>query len=221
MLLLALCLPLSACSLPCFLTGRCPKPPALELYRLEIPDGGGRDTTVAGAPLTGSLAIAPYITPGLYGRRNIVFRIEDSQYGTYPSREWAIPLADQLGLLSERVIERQPLTTERAVFDPPSRRSQTYIWRGSVRQFDEVDRGRDVFVAVELEAQLIRTSDDSVLWTGSAKRERPVPDPTMPAIIRTLSQLADETVAELAADARLALARTGASTARAESDGKP
>ena len=194
--------------------------PARELYRLRFPgvadsvsvirDGDG----TAGRLAPGSVAIAPYVAPGLYGDRAVVFRVGDGEYGAYPNREWVMPLPTMLGLLTEDVLSVRPITVERAIYDPPSLHRQTYIWRGMIRELEEVDRGRDVFAAVRLEARLVRTSDDSVLWSGSARLERPVPAGTMPAIVATLSQLAAEAIAQLADEARIALARPAASAVR-------
>ena len=45
----------------------------------------------------GSVAVSRYVTPGLYGERGIVYRVGESGYATYLSREWAIPLGEMLG----------------------------------------------------------------------------------------------------------------------------
>jgi ABC-type uncharacterized transport system auxiliary subunit len=202
---------LSGVATGCPFAGRVP---AREMYRLTLPDTGlGPSAAAATAPLKGTMAILGYATPGIYGEPGIVFRIGESEYGAYPSREWALPLGDQLGVLTERVLARIPVTTEPAVFDPPSKRSQTYLWRGTVREFDEVDRGKQVFGAVRFDVRLVRASDDSLLWSGSARAEREVRNPTMSNIVQALSALADEVVSELAGRARRELAGPRVGTA--------
>lgn len=191
--------------------------PARELYRLRVPtmQGAVRPALIpATAPLPGSMAIVAFETPGLYGERSIVFRLGDNEYGLYPAREWALPLGDMLGMVTEEVLARQPITSDPARFDPPSRRSRTWLWRGSVREFEEVNRGREVLASVHLEASLVRTADDSVLWSGTSRQERVVPNPTMENIVRTLSDLAAEVLGELARDAAATVAGTSAATAR-------
>ena len=184
--------------------------PAREYYRLSIADSvpvASRDSATA-VLRAGTLGIAPYVTPGIYAETGIAYRVGESEYGTYPSREWAIPLSQMLGVLTEGVLRRAPLTTAPALFDPPSLRSQTYVWRGTVREFEEVDRGKAVSAVVRIDAALVRTADDSVVWTGSARREAPVPAPTMDSVVRTLSSLATDAVASLVADADVALRRS-------------
>jgi ABC-type uncharacterized transport system auxiliary subunit len=187
--LLGFVVPMSGCPF----TGRVP---AREMYRLSLPDTGAGGSA-ASAPLKGTLAILSYAAPGVYGEPGVVFRIGESEYGAYPNREWAVPLGEQLGVLTERILARNPLSTEPAVFDPPSKRSQTYMWRATIREFDEVDRGKQVFAAVRIDARLVRADDDSVLWSGTASAEREVPTQNMAGIVQTMSVLAEQVVAEL------------------------
>jgi uncharacterized lipoprotein YmbA len=188
----------------------CPHLPARELYRLAVIDSAASPliplANGARPVLTGTMAIAPYTTPGIYGDAGIVYRVGDSQYGVYPSREWAIPLGDQLGMMTEQVMRRTPLTSGETVFRPASRRSHQYVWRGAVRRFDEVDRGKEVFASVQLEAQLVRVADDSVVWSGSASAEQLVTEPTMPHIVAVLSSISEELVQRLVHEARAAAA---------------
>lgn len=189
--------------------------PVRELYRLTIPDSVfGGNTGVPGGQLTGSIAIERYVSPGLYGDASLVYRVDENAYGAYPSREWAIPLADQLGVLTESQLRRRPLTTAGAIFHPPSPRSHQYIWRGTIRQFEEVDRGRQVLASVHLDAMLVRTADDSVMWTGTARAERPVDKPTMAEIVATLSTLSASVVSALVDDAARAVAARSAAAGR-------
>jgi ABC-type uncharacterized transport system auxiliary subunit len=190
-----------------------------EYYRLRLPERAdsvtllGHDGT-AESLLTGGVAIVPYVTPGLYGDGNIVYRIDDSAYGAYPNREWAVPLQTMLGMLTEDVFRARPMTRDPAVFDPPSPHSYPYVWRGFVRELEEVDRGNQVFAVVRLDARLIRARDDSILWAGSARSERLVPEGTMPAIVEALSVLSTQVIVQLQDSARAALVRPAASAAR-------
>lgn len=179
--------------------------PATELYRLSA--AAPRDERAAAAArgrLEGTVAVLPFESPRLYAQRGIVYRLDATRYGVYAGREWAISLGDMLGALTTDALEAEPLTRDGVVFDPPSRRGVTYVWRGAVREFEEVDRGTAVFAAVHLEAQLVRASDDVVVWSGRRRLERAVPVPTMAAIVDALSSLASEAISGLIADAKLA-----------------
>lgn len=196
--------------MPVLAAVHCPPPPPRELYRIILPavldtDSVTPRTDGTASPLTGTLAISHYVAPGIYGDPGIVFRIDDTRYGAYPNREWAVPISEQLGVLTERVLARQPLTAERAVFDPPSQRAQTYIWRGTIREFEEVDRGSQVLAAVRLDARIVRVSDDSILWSGTSHIERAARAPNMPGIVQTLSEIAAEAVTDLVTRARAEL----------------
>lgn len=198
----------------CFARGRLPP---RELYRLWLPDSARMTTNLASTGLaaaSGTIAIAPYTAAGVYGESGIVYRIDDTQYGVYPSREWALPVASMLGMITEEALRRTPVTTGRVLFDPPSYRTYDYVWQGVVRELEEVDRGRNVYAAVRFDARLVRASDDSLIWSGTARAERAVPQGTMPAIVAALSELSADVITQLAEEARAALARSAASAGR-------
>ena len=195
------------------------KLPAREYYRLRLPplpdsltayyrDGG------ASSLLVGGIAIVPYVASGIYGDGNVVYRIDDSEYGSYPNREWAVPVPTMLGMLTEDIFRARPLTRDPAVFDPPSPHTYAYVWRGLVRELEEVDRGDHVYAVVRFDARVVRARDDSVLWSGTARLERPVPQGTMPTIVDALSQLATEAILQLQDSARASLAGPAASAVR-------
>ncbi len=180
--------------------------PALELYRLSPPasqtSGSGE-----GGPLPGGLAVARYQTPGVYGERGILYRVEETRYGVYPNREWALPLGEMLALVAQQALVENPLTANRAASDGSGRAGAAYMWRGVVREFEEVVRGREIFAVVSLEASLVRAEDNVVVWTGSRRMERQVERPTMPEIVRTLSELAWESSRAMVAEAKTAVMR--------------
>jgi hypothetical protein len=126
-----------------------------------------------------------------------------------------------LGMITEDLLRTRPLTAEPAIFDPPSPHAYTYIWRGTVRELEEVDRGRTVYAAIQLDARLVRAADDSVIWSGTTRLERVVPEGTMPAIVLMLSQLAAEGVTQLVEAARPTLAATAASAVPPRSPAAP
>jgi ABC-type uncharacterized transport system auxiliary subunit len=203
-------LALAALAVGCF---RSRTVPPIEMYRL-LPTVA-ETSAVTTPPLVedlpeGSLAIARYITPGLYGQRGIVYRVGAAGYATYPSREWAIPLGEMLGRRTADLLLEKPLVQGGALFDPPTRRAFTHLWRGTVREFEEIDRGNRVFVAVNLEASLIRVDNDSILWSGAARVERAVPDGTIEGIVGGLSAATDEVVFALLDSARVSIRQKSA-----------
>jgi ABC-type uncharacterized transport system auxiliary subunit len=200
------------------------KLPPIEYYRLRLPAAEDtlapsidRDGGVVGAAVLppGAVAILPYAAPGIYGDGGIVYRIDESAYGAYPNREWAVSVPTMLGMLTQDLFLLRPLTRDPSVFDPPSAHAYAYVWRGLVRELEEVDRGKQVFAAVRLDARLVRARDDSVLWSGTARLERPVPEGTMPAIVAALSTLTEQVILQLQDSARVALGGSRPSTVAA------
>ena len=195
--------------------------PARELYRLRplpevvtIPAGSTTSLAAAAEPLT----VEPYATPGVYGAPAIVYRVGQTRYGTYPSREWAVPLGAMLAALTAEQL-RQLHGGPGLVRDGhPGARTRGLVWRGPVREFEEVDEGARVAAAVRLDVQLVRAADDSVLWQGAAQTRRPVAPPdAMTAVVDSLSAAAGAAIAELVRGAAPALRAAPAAVARAAS----
>ena len=185
--------------------------PARELYRLRPlaapalsapSQPSGPSAQAGGRPW---VLVEPYVTPGLYADPQIVYRVGETSYGTYANREWAIPLATMLGSLTVEALRASPATAGQVSDDPAVLGSGGLIWRATVREFEEVDRGKTVSAAAHLEALLIRAADDSVLWQGAARLEQRVPQPTMAAVVDALSTLAASAITKLVRDAEGAI----------------
>jgi len=190
--------------------------PPREFYRLSVPDSGAALARPTGVPpLTGSVAIARYDTPGIYGTGALVYRVGTSAYGAYPSREWAIPLGEMLGSITEGIVRQRSLTSGRVVFPPSAVTREQYEWRATVREFDEVDAPNSVTASVSLVAQLVRVADDSVIWSGAAHEMEPIAQTrSIDAVVAGLSTAAGRTIARLTDEAGSALRRLAAAGAQ-------
>ena len=172
-------------------------------------------SSVGGPALVGALSIHRYETRGIYATGALVYRVGTSTYGEYPAREWAIPLGEMLGSMSETILARRALASGRVTFDPPSGERAEYEWRGSVREFDEVDSPSSVTASVALDATLVRVADDSVIWSGSVREVVPVPQSrSMDAVVMGLSVAASRAIARLADDAAATARRLAAGGAQ-------
>jgi hypothetical protein len=117
--------------------------------------------------------------------------------------------------MTETVMEHRALTSGRALFDPALPRRQQYEWRGTVREFDEVDESVSVSVAVTVAAQLVRLADDSVVWAGAAREtEAVVESRKIESVIAALSAASSRAIARLTDDASSALRRVSAAGAQ-------
>lgn len=203
-------------ALACF---RARNVPPIEMYRLLPTAAETASVTLPPPPSDlpeGSVAVARFVTPGLYGQRGIVYRIGEAGYATYGFREWAIPLGEMLGRRTADLLQERPLARDGALFDPPSRRTFAYSWRGTVREFEEINRGNDVFVAVSLEASLVRIDDDSIVWSGGGRLERAVPSGTIEGIIAELTAATDEVLLGLIDAARVSIRQRSANGSPSE-----
>jgi len=192
------------------------KLPANQFYRLAPVDSLGAPAGALGAPpLTGSIAIVTYETPGIYGDGALVYRTGASDYGKYPTREWAIPLGEMLAASTETIAGARALTSGRIAFDRTGSRREQYEWRGTVREFDEVDGPSAVSVSVSLSARLVRVANDSVVWSGSSSEVEPVRDARrIESVVDALSAASSRALIRLVEDAASALRRVAAAGAQ-------
>jgi ABC-type uncharacterized transport system auxiliary subunit len=181
--------------------------PPLERYRLAAMPSAAPEAapaTFADSSATLTIAVEPYATTGIYADPGIVYRVGESTYGAYPNRQWALPLGDMLADATVATLRATPGLRAQVTSETASA-AHGLAWRGFVRRFEEVDRGDSVSAAVGLDAVLVRTPGDTVVWQGSADLERPVADSTMAGIVATLSDLTTATLRRLADDARSAV----------------
>jgi uncharacterized lipoprotein YmbA len=150
---------------------------------------------------------------GIYADPQIVYRLEETTYGAYPNREWAIPLGTMLADATVETMRAIPNLGVR-VTDERTAGSHQLVWRGVVQQFEEVNRGKKVGAAIRLDAALVRTPGDSVVWQGTAGLERPVTNPTMTTIVQTLSELTSTAIRQLVTQARSAVEADRVASAR-------
>ena len=177
-------------------------PPALERYRLTPSPQAAAPAAPASSDRASPLVVEPYATSGIYADPQIVYRLGEVTYGSYPNREWALPLGSMLADATIESLRAAP-GLDVQVSDDRILRSPRLVWRGVVQQFEEVNRGDQVSAAVRLDAALVRVPGDSVVWQGTAGLERPVPDPTMSAVVTTLSQLSTQVIRQLVGQAGL------------------
>jgi ABC-type uncharacterized transport system auxiliary subunit len=192
------------------------KLPANQFYRLAPVDSRGATAGALGPPpLTGSIAITIYETPGIYGDGALVYRVGASDYGKYPTRDWAIPLGEMLAARTETIAGARGLTSGRIAFDRTGSRREEYEWRGTVREFDEVDAASAVSVSVSLSARLVRVANDSVVWSGTSSEVEPVREARrIESVVDALSSAASRALIRLVEDAASALRRDAAAGAQ-------
>jgi ABC-type uncharacterized transport system auxiliary subunit len=192
------------------------KLPANQFYRLAPVDSLGATPGALGAPpLTGSIAVVTFETPGIYGDGALVYRVGASDYGKYPTREWAIPLGEMLAARTETIAGARALTSGRLAFDRTGSRREQYEWRGTVREFDEVDAATAVSVSVSLAARLVRVANDSVIWSGSSSEVEPVREARrIESVVDALSAASTRALIRLVEDAAAALRRDAAAGAQ-------
>jgi ABC-type uncharacterized transport system auxiliary subunit len=187
--------------------------PPLERYRLTpmpAPAATATATALTDSSARVTIAVEPYATTGIYADPQIVYRVGESTYGAYPNREWALPLGTMLADATVETLRATPGLGAQVTTDGVAA-AHGLVWRGTVQRFEEIDRHDGVAAAVELDAVLVRTPGDTVVWQGSVALERGVAEPGMPAIVSALSELTSAALRRLVDESRGAV---GADTVR-------
>lgn len=174
--------------------------PPLERYRLTpVATADTQGAHPGNGRLAGqTIVVQPYEAAGIYADPQIVYRIDETRYGTYPDREWAIPVSTMLADRTADILRTAPADVTVGWAAP----NAGLVWRGTVREFEEVNRGDQVFAAVRLQAMLLRGATDSVVWQGEARAERPVEQKkNMAAVVQALSSASTAVVRQLMSQA--------------------
>ncbi len=147
----------------------------------------------------------------MYAGSAIIYRVGETRYGTYPTREWAVPLGTMLATITAESLRGVSGGVGQVIDGLHASGTRGLVWRGTVREFEEVDREGGpretrVSTVVRLDAQLVRAADDSVVWQGFAEARRAVVPPNaMPAVVDGLADAAHAAIEELVRNAEPAL----------------
>ena len=125
----------------------------------------------------------------------IVYRENVNEVNFYEFQRWASPPAD---LVTDYFIHRLKDAGTYARVSAYNEGSQSdYTFQGRIHHFEEVDRGKDVFVSVALEAELIDTKTRASVWRGEASCERPVTVREMSGIVSEIYECLNESATKL------------------------
>jgi ABC-type uncharacterized transport system auxiliary subunit len=125
----------------------------------------------------------------------IVYRENPNEVNFYEYQRWASPPAD---LVTHYFLHRLRDAGTYARVSAYNEGAQSdYTFQGRVHHFEEVDRGKEVFVSVALEAELIETKTRASVWRGEASCERPVATREMSGIVSEIYECLNETATKL------------------------
>ncbi len=182
----------------CLLLLSCAKVPAKKFYTLNYePDALA--VRLSPEPWPCVVRIKEFSIEPAYARAQIVYRKSPYELEYYFYRVWAV----KPNLMISDVVRKHLAATGivRQVvlrFDESER--PTYELQGSVEAIEEYDSDNIWFAHLNFTARLVRLLDGKTIYTRQFDSRRQVPQREPEYVIMTLSQLADISISQLAAD---------------------
>lgn len=165
--------------------------PKIRYYTLEYPHASqGRTPAVAR-----HIMIQRFKADQVLLDDRIVYRENTNEVNFYEYQRWASPPSD---LVTHYFIHRLNDAGTYARVSAYNEGAQSdYTLQGRVHHFEEVDRGKEVFVSVALEAELIETKTRASVWRGEAGCERPVGARDMSGVVNGIYECLNESATKL------------------------
>lgn len=166
--------------------------PKTSFYRLQFPVAERGSSPANDA----TLGVQRFRASNLLRQDRIVYSTADNQVNYYQYHRWAEDPAAMVTSLFVREVAGRHLFRDVAQFRPD--KGTDYYLRGRVLALEEQDRGPSVSVRVAVEAELLKSKTDAVVWTGRAERERPVPRKDVSSVVEEMNRATQEVIGQLA-----------------------
>ncbi len=136
------------------------------------------------------IGVERFRAPEVLRDDRIVFYETPTQLNFYQNHRWT---SDPATMLSELVARRLRATGIFAdVLQLPARTPVDYILRGRVLNFEEVDYGGGVIGRVGLELTLVRSRDDTTVWSDARMVERSAQGKGVPGVVNALNASSEQ-----------------------------
>jgi ABC-type uncharacterized transport system auxiliary subunit len=167
-------------------------------YALEVapaPPTAAPPQSPLGPLVVRELACPPYLCEG-----RVVYREEPHRVGFYDYHRWAVnPRTALTGVLADR-IRASSLFESVTVAGSPAR--ATYLLRGEIERFEEVDEKTSVYAICTTSAEIVDVKTGTVSWTGTVSETVPVQRRDVASLVAGLGvaarTVADRLVASMA-----------------------
>jgi len=188
----------------------CGKTPATNFYTIPLPAAEPASSPVHGEPVQGESA-APQVgvdrprAAHLLRQDRIVYFTSNNELNYYQYHRWAEPPVFLVQSALIRHLQGAGLFDN--VVPYRAQKGLDYVLRGRLLAMEEVDGPGGVTARFGLELELVRQKDNQVVWSGRARREKPVALKTVEAVVAAMGAAANESLDELTGSLRAAAAR--------------
>ncbi len=84
-----------------------------------------------------------------------------------------------------------------------------FILQGRIRQFEEVDRGKEVLASVDLELELLNSKTRGQVWRSEAQCSRPLTTRDLTGVTEGIHACLEETAGKLLGEMQTQIAKSG------------
>lgn len=191
-------LPLAGlCALACLMLS-CAKVPSKKFYTLNY-EPEALSARLSENPWPCVMRIKEFAIEPAYARAQIVYRKSPYELEYYFYRVWAVKPNMMLSDVVRKHLSATKLVRQVVLrFDEGERPS--YELQGNVEAIEEYDSDNIWFAHLSFTARLVRLSDGSTVYSRQFDNRRQVPQREPEYVIMALSQLADISISQLAAD---------------------
>ena len=138
------------------------------------------------AAIPGSVAVREFGAPQFLKAGPITYKESPEEIGFYEYDRWAVDPRVAVTKAMIQAIEAGGLF--RSVDLQDGRVSSEYLLTGTIEQLQEIDRGREVSVSVELSARLMDSRTGETIWRGSSRKEGRVDQRSVAGVVAEMSR---------------------------------
>jgi ABC-type uncharacterized transport system auxiliary subunit len=135
----------------------------------------------------------------------ILYREGPNEVNFYEYHRWASPPVDlATNYFLHRLKDSGTYARVSAYYDAAH---ADLTLQGRLHNFEEVDRGKEVFASVALELELLDTATRALVWRGEAECAHPLPTTDIAGVVRGIYGCLDETASKLLVSMRQELGK--------------
>jgi ABC-type uncharacterized transport system auxiliary subunit len=138
------------------------------------------------AAIPGSVAVREFGAAQFLKAGPIAYQESPEEIGFYQYDRWGVDPRAAVTKAMVQAIEAGGLF--RSVDLQDGQRSSEYLLTGTIEQLQEIDRGKEVSVSVELSARLIDLKTGGTIWRGSSRKEGRVDQRSVAGVVAEMSR---------------------------------
>jgi ABC-type uncharacterized transport system auxiliary subunit len=175
--------------------------PKTHYYTMELPHA----TPEGGKVIARHISVQRFRADQMLMDDRILYREGPNEVNFYEYHRWVSPPVDlATDYFLHRLKDSGTYARVSAYYDAAH---ADFTLQGRLHNFEEVDRGKEVFASVALELELLDTATRASVWRGEAECTHPLPTRDIAGVVRGIYACLDETASKLLVSMRQELGK--------------